>query len=93
MTHSLWTQHVKNLWLGSILRRGTGPQLQENPDNKSYVIRIFKPNSPFEKFSENLGKFGKDIMKQEHITFIFKTILYACTFLKMKCPNLCLCHT
>jgi hypothetical protein len=34
---------------------------RKNPDKKYYVIRIFKPNSPLENFSENLLQLGKDI--------------------------------
>jgi hypothetical protein len=65
----------KLVWLGNSYGRVTGPFLQENLANKSYAVRIFMPNTPLENVSENLGKLGKDTDKQEHIIFMFKTVL------------------
>jgi hypothetical protein len=61
---------------------GTGPYIQENLDNKSYVIGIFKSNSLLENIAENLGKLGKDINKQRHINSC--TFSYAFPFIMMK---------
>jgi hypothetical protein len=55
--------------LGSSYGRGIGPMLQENLGSKFDICSIFKPNAPPANV-EDLGKFGKDLTKQDHIIIV-----------------------
>jgi hypothetical protein len=43
---------------------------QENLGSKFEVCNIFKPNAPFAKVAEDMGKLGKDLMKQEYVVIV-----------------------
>jgi hypothetical protein len=36
----------------------------------NYIISIFKPNAPLANTTEDLGKLGKDLTKQDHIVIV-----------------------
>jgi hypothetical protein len=60
----------KILLLENSHHREIGPMLQENLATKFDICSIFKPNVPLAKVVEDIGKFGKDLTKQDHIIIV-----------------------
>jgi hypothetical protein len=53
--------------LGSCHDRKIGPIIQETPGNKADICCVFKPSAPLSNIADDIRKFGKGLMKQDHI--------------------------